>query len=129
SPTRRYRHPVGGPPRRVLSSQPSPSAWCLGGPPAGKVRGMGTVVITGVDSPLGRRVVGLAADDPDVGTVVALAGRPVVGLSEDVDLRRIDLGFDDVKPHLEDAEAVVHVATSVPAAPSAPTSEADPALR
>jgi nucleoside-diphosphate-sugar epimerase len=90
---------------------------------------METVVITGVDSPLGRRVVGLAAGDPDVGTVVALAGGSVVGLPEKVDLRRIDLGTDDVKPHLEGAEAVVHLATSVPASPTAPTSDVDRARR
>jgi nucleoside-diphosphate-sugar epimerase len=90
---------------------------------------MGTVVITGVDSPLGRRVAGLAADDPGVGTVVALAGRSVVGLPEHVDLRRVDLGSDDVKPHLEGAEAVVHLATSVPASPTAPTSDVDRARR
>jgi nucleoside-diphosphate-sugar epimerase len=90
---------------------------------------MGTVVITGVDSPLGRRVAGLAADDPGVGTVVALAGRSVVGLPEQVDLRHIDLGSDDVKPHLEGAEAVVHLATSVPASPTAPTSDVDRARR
>ncbi|HEY6415623.1 MAG TPA: NAD(P)H-binding protein, partial [Acidimicrobiales bacterium] len=90
---------------------------------------MATVVITGADSPLGRRVAGLAADDPGVGTVVALAGRSVVGLPEQVDLRRIDLGSDDVKPHLEGAEAVVHLATSVPASPTAPTSDVDRARR
>jgi nucleoside-diphosphate-sugar epimerase len=90
---------------------------------------MGTVVITGVDSPLGRRVAGLAADDPGVGTVVALAGRSVVGLPEQVDLRRIDLGSDDVKPHLEGAGAIVHLATSVPASPTAPTTDVDRARR
>ena len=58
---------------------------------------MGTVVITGADSPLGRRVATLTAGDPDVGTVVALAGRAVVGLPAGVDVRRIDLDTDDVK--------------------------------
>jgi nucleoside-diphosphate-sugar epimerase len=90
---------------------------------------MGTVVITGVDSPLGRRVATLTAGDPDVGTVVALAGRSVVGLPENVDVRRIDLGSDDVKPHLEGADVVVHLETSVPASPTAPTCDVDRARR
>jgi nucleoside-diphosphate-sugar epimerase len=90
---------------------------------------MGSVVITGVDSPLGRRVAELTAGDADVGTVVALAGRSVVGLPDDVDVRRIDLGSDDIKPHLEGADAVVHLATSVPASPTAPTCDVDRARR
>ncbi|MGH9230836.1 MAG: NAD-dependent epimerase/dehydratase family protein [Acidimicrobiales bacterium] len=88
-----------------------------------------TVVITGADLPLGRRVATLAAGDPQVGAVVALAGGPVVGLPEGVDLRRIDLGIDDVKPHLEGAASVVHLATSVPASPTAPTRDVELARR
>jgi nucleoside-diphosphate-sugar epimerase len=90
---------------------------------------MGTVVITGADSPLGRRVATLAAGDPDVGTVVALASRTVVGLPAGVDVRRIDLDTDDVKPHLEAADSVVHLATSVPASPTAPTRDVERARR
>jgi len=90
---------------------------------------MGTVVITGADSPLGRRVATLAAGDPRVEAVVALAERSVVGLPDDVDVRRIDLGTDDVKPHLEGAESVLHLATSVPSSPAAPTHDVERARR
>jgi nucleoside-diphosphate-sugar epimerase len=90
---------------------------------------MGTVVITGADSPLGRRVATLAASDPQVGAVVALEGGPAVGLPDGVEVRRIDLGTHDVKPHLEGAESVVHLATSVPASPTAPTRDVDRARR
>ena len=90
---------------------------------------MGTVVITGADSPLGRRVATLAADDPRVGAVVALAEGSAAGLPDDVDVRRIDLGTDDVKPHLDGAESVVHLATSVPASPTAPTRDVERARR
>jgi UDP-glucose 4-epimerase len=90
---------------------------------------MGTVVITGADSPLGRRVATLTAGDPDVGIVVALAGRAVVGLPASVDVRRIDLDTDDVKPHLEGADSVVHLATSVPVSPTAPTDDVERARR
>jgi nucleoside-diphosphate-sugar epimerase len=90
---------------------------------------MGTVVITGADSPLGRRVATLTTGDPNVVSVVALADRPVVGLPDNVDIRRVDLGSDDVKPHLEGAEAVVHLASSVPVSPTAPTCDVDRARR
>jgi len=90
---------------------------------------MGTVVITGADSPLGRRVAALAATDPQVGTVVALTGGSVAGMPDDVDVRPIELSADDVKPHLEDAESIVHLATSVPASPTAPTRDVDRARR
>ena len=97
--------------------------------PTGKVGGMETVVITGADSPLGRRVATLAATDAGVDSVIALCGGPVVGLPDRVDVRRIDLGSDDVKPHLEGAAAVLHLATSVPASPTAPTQEVERARR
>ena len=90
---------------------------------------MGTVVITGADSPLGRRVATLAAGDPEVGPVVALADGPVPGLPDDVDVRRIDLATDDVKPHLEGAESVLPLATSVPPWPTAPTRDVERARR
>jgi UDP-glucose 4-epimerase len=90
---------------------------------------MGTVVITGADAPLGRRVAALAAADSEVGPVVALADGPVLGLPDDVDVRRIDLATDDVKPHLEGAESVLHLATSVPPWPTAPTSDVEWARR
>jgi nucleoside-diphosphate-sugar epimerase len=87
------------------------------------------VVITGVETPLGRRVARLAAADPLVDEVVGLPGGPVVGLSDDVAVLRIDLAHDDVKPHLEHAEVVVHLATSVPASPTAATDDVTVARR
>ncbi|HEX2563851.1 MAG TPA: NAD-dependent epimerase/dehydratase family protein [Acidimicrobiales bacterium] len=90
---------------------------------------MGKVVITGADSPLGRRVTALAAADASVDEVVALAVGPVVGLPERVDVRRVALDSADVKPHLEGARVVAHLAASVPTAPTAPTSDVDVARR
>ncbi|MGH9112801.1 MAG: hypothetical protein ACRDZN_10980, partial [Acidimicrobiales bacterium] len=82
---------------------------------------MGKVVITGADSPLGRRVATLAAADASVGEVVALAGGPVVGLAGGIDVRRVALDSADVKAHLEGAHVVAHLAASAPSSPTAPT--------
>jgi nucleoside-diphosphate-sugar epimerase len=89
---------------------------------------MAIVVITGVESALGRRVARLAAADPAV-EVVGLAAGPVVGLPDDVEVRRLDVVRDDVKPHLEHAEVVVHLATSQPASPTASTHDVTVARR
>jgi nucleoside-diphosphate-sugar epimerase len=89
---------------------------------------MERVVITGVDTPLGRRVARRVAQDPDA-RVAGLAGGPVADLSAEVDVRRVDLRHDDVKPHLEHAAALLHLATSVPASPTAATDDVDVARR
>jgi nucleoside-diphosphate-sugar epimerase len=89
---------------------------------------MSIVVITGVESALGRRVARLATADPEA-EVVGLAGGPVAELPDTVDVRRIDLVHDDVKPHLEHADAVIHLATSVPSSPTAPTHDVAVARR
>jgi len=89
---------------------------------------MERVVITGVDTPLGRRVAGRVAQDPGI-RVVGLAGGPVVDLPAEVDLRRVDLRRDDVKPHVEHTAAVLHLATSVPASPTAATDDVAVARR
>jgi nucleoside-diphosphate-sugar epimerase len=94
----------------------------------GKVVSMPSVVITGVDSALGRRVARLVADDPQT-EVTGLAGGPVVGLPDRVEVRRLDLSRDDVKPHLEGVAAVVHLATSVPPSPTAATPDVAVARR
>jgi len=86
------------------------------------------VVITGVDTPLGRRVARLVAADPGA-RVLGLAGRPVPGLAEEVDVRRVDMVRDDVKPHVEHAEVVLHLAGSVPASPTAATDDVEAARR
>lgn len=81
---------------------------------------MAIVVITGVESALGRRVARLAAADAET-EVVGLAAGPVDGVPGGVDVRRLELVRDDVKPHVEHAAVVVHLATSVPASPTAST--------
>jgi len=86
------------------------------------------VVITGVETPLGRRVARLAAEEADA-DVVGLARGPVTGLPASVAVYRVDLTGDDVKPHLQDADAVLHLATSVPATPAAATDDVAVARR
>jgi nucleoside-diphosphate-sugar epimerase len=89
---------------------------------------MAMVVITGVETPLGQRVARLAASDPLV-EVVGLAGGPVAVLPDRVAVRRLDLGGDDVKPHVEHADVVVHLAQSVPETPTAGTGDVAEARR
>ena len=89
---------------------------------------MERVVITGVDTPLGRRVARRVAQDPGA-RVVGLAGGPAADLPAEVDVRRVDLRHDDVKPHLEHVAALLHLATSVPASPTAATDDVDVARR
>jgi nucleoside-diphosphate-sugar epimerase len=86
------------------------------------------VVITGVEAPLGRRVARLAAEEADA-DVVGLARGPVTGLPASVAVYRVDLTGDDVKPHLQDADVVLHLATSVPATPAAATDDVAMARR
>jgi nucleoside-diphosphate-sugar epimerase len=79
---------------------------------------MAMVVITGVETALGRRVAQLAAADPGT-EVVGLAGGAVGGLPDAVEVHRVDLLGDDVKPLLEHADVLVHLRRSVPATPTA----------
>jgi nucleoside-diphosphate-sugar epimerase len=88
---------------------------------------MSTVVITGVDAPLGRRVAQLVSQDPQA-EMVGLGADPGPDV-DGADLRRVDLGRDDVKPHLEGARTVLHLAQSVPASPTAPTDDVAVARR
>ena len=83
---------------------------------------MPKVVITGLDTPLGRRVARLVARDPGV-EVVGLAAGPVTDLPGGVQVRALDLGRADVKPLLEHATSLLHLAESVPATPTAPTDD------
>jgi nucleoside-diphosphate-sugar epimerase len=89
---------------------------------------MERVVITGVDTPLGRRVARRVAQDPDA-RVTGLAGALVSDLPAAVHVRRVDLRHDDVKPLLEHAAALLHLATSVPASPTAATDDVSVARR
>jgi nucleoside-diphosphate-sugar epimerase len=102
---------------------------------------MGSVLITGVESPLGERVVDLTAASAGGGTgasrasgpagvsVVSLAEHAVPGTPDGVEVRRVDLAADDLKVHFEDADAVLHLAVSVPASPTAPSHDVDVARR
>lgn len=89
---------------------------------------MAKLVITGVDTPLGRRVARLVAQDGGT-EVVGLAAGPVDDLPARIEIRRVDLGRDDVKPHLQHADALAHLAESVPATPTAPTDDVAVARR
>jgi nucleoside-diphosphate-sugar epimerase len=68
------------------------------------------VVVTGAAGALGQRVCRLAAADPEVGRVVAIDVRPLVGLPAGVRTVTADLLTVDVKPLLEGATVVVHLA-------------------
>jgi nucleoside-diphosphate-sugar epimerase len=89
---------------------------------------MAAVVITGVETPLGRRVARLVAADTDA-SVLGLAEGPVVDLPEAVEVRRFDLVHDDVKPHVEHADVVLHLAQTVPATPTAASDDVTAARR
>jgi nucleoside-diphosphate-sugar epimerase len=90
---------------------------------------MGNVVITGVESPLGERVVGLTAADPGVEHVVSLADGAVPGTPAGVEVRRVDLLADDLKPYLDEADTVLHLAATVPASPTASSDDVEVARR
>jgi len=68
------------------------------------------VVVTGAASALGQRVVALAADDPAVARVVALDRRSLGRLPAGVEGHSVDLATADLKPLLEDARTIVHLA-------------------
>ena len=72
--------------------------------------GGGVVVVTGAAGSLGRRVCTLAAADPDVTRVVAIDRRPVHAVPTQVEVVEADLAHADVKPLLEGAHVVVHLA-------------------
>lgn len=83
------------------------------------------VVITGANTPLGRRVWRLAAADADVATVVALARSSMTAAGRGVEFRRVDLRAADLKPHLEGADTVLHLASSIPASPTDATDDVE----
>jgi len=80
---------------------------------------MGNVVITGAETPLGDRVAALVADDPTATTTVAL------GVGDN----RVDLVNDDVKPYLEGADTLVHLAVSRPGDATVATDDVEIARR
>jgi nucleoside-diphosphate-sugar epimerase len=74
-------------------------------------------------------VVGLAAADPAVAELVAVADCAVPGAPPGVVVRRLDLATDDLKPDLEGVDVLVHLDVSQPAGPTAATSDVDVARR
>jgi len=80
--------------------------------------GTDVVVVTGAASALGQRVCALAAADPRVARVVALDRRPLHRVPAGVEVHRIDLATEDLKPLLEGASAVVHLAQATGPEPS-----------
>jgi nucleoside-diphosphate-sugar epimerase len=68
------------------------------------------VVVTGAAGALGRRVCALAAADPRVARVVAVDRGPLPGLPPPAVAHQVDLGTVDLKPLLEGADALVHLA-------------------
>lgn len=68
------------------------------------------VVVTGAAGALGRRVCALAAADPDVARVVAVDRRAVHAAAPSVEVVQADLCEVEVKPLLEGADVVVHLA-------------------
>jgi nucleoside-diphosphate-sugar epimerase len=70
----------------------------------------GVVVVTGAAGALGRRVCTLAAADPDVTRVIAIDRHPVRLVPTSVQTVLADLGSADLKPLLEGADVLVHLA-------------------
>jgi nucleoside-diphosphate-sugar epimerase len=71
-----------------------------------------TVVITGAAGAHRRRVCALAVADPDVARVVAIDRRPLPDLPGPVEAHQLDLERADLKPLLEGADVVLHLAQS-----------------
>jgi UDP-glucose 4-epimerase len=69
-----------------------------------------SVVVTGAASSLGRRVCTLASSDPEVARVVAVDRRPIRHVPASVETVAADLAADDLKPLLEGADVLVHLA-------------------
>lgn len=81
-----------------------------GSAPSDDAPGGSVVVVTGAAGALGRRVCGLAAEDPDVRRVIAIDRRPLHRVPGDVDPLQLDLSVGDLKPSFEGATVVVHLA-------------------
>ena len=71
---------------------------------------MTTVVVTGAAGRLGRRVLTLLADAPDVDRVVAIDVSTVPVTDLKIERHRLDVRRDDLGPLVHGADAVVHLA-------------------
>lgn len=76
------------------------------------------VVVTGAAGDLGQRVVALVLADPDVVRVVGIDRRSLRRLPAAVECHQADLASADLKPLLEGATAVVHLAQADGPAPA-----------
>jgi UDP-glucose 4-epimerase len=89
---------------------------------------MRKVVVTGADTPLAERVVALAAAfdaarESAGEQVVAVASCAVPGAPTGVVVQRLDIATDDIKPTVEGADALVHLASTIPTGPSDATDD------
>jgi nucleoside-diphosphate-sugar epimerase len=69
-----------------------------------------TVVLTGAAGRVGRRVLPLLVADPEVGRVVAVDENTVPEIDAKVVPYRLDVRADDVRPVLDGADVLVHLA-------------------
>lgn len=87
------------------------------------------VAVTGASGPLGRRVVALLLADDTVREVVALDRRPSAERDARVTAHQVELASADLKPLLEGATCVLHLAQADgPVASATATSAGDGAL-
>jgi nucleoside-diphosphate-sugar epimerase len=78
--------------------------------PSGSDLGQEVVVVTGAASVLGGRTIELVAADPAVRRIVALDRRPLSKPAPGVEPHVVDLAVVDLKPLLEGATTVLHLA-------------------
>lgn len=71
-----------------------------------------TIVVTGSSGSIGSRVCALLAADPQVARVIGLDVKPRSYNDPKITAHRVDLRHDDLKPIIEDADTVVHLASS-----------------
>jgi nucleoside-diphosphate-sugar epimerase len=69
-----------------------------------------TIVVTGAAGRVGRRVLALLAEAPDVDRVVAVDGTTVPVVDPKIERHRLDVRRDDTGPLLHGADTLVHLA-------------------
>lgn len=67
-----------------------------------------TVILTGVSGRLGERVLARLTADPAVEEIIGIDARPPIARSPKMRFHLADLAVDDLKPMLEDGDALVH---------------------
>ena len=73
---------------------------------------MGTVVVTGSAGSIGSRVCKLLAAEADIDAVIGLDINSLKGRHDKITDHRVDLRHDDIKPLIENADTVIHLASS-----------------